>query len=342
MSNPDGINILLTSVGRRSYVVEYFKDALRGIGSIHVCNSSPTISFQSADASFVAPAIHDGDYIWALLEYCKKNSITAILSLFDIDLPVLAKHRKAFSDIGTKVVLADEEAVSICNDKWKTYDFLLRNDIKTPRTYLRLADAKEAIDAGELMFPVVIKPRWGMGSIGIHVADNENELDVLYSITSKDILNSYLKYESAADPANAVLFQQGLKSQEHGLDVLNDLEGNYISTYAKKKVFMRAGETDLGQIVQPTPFEEIARKISNRIKHEAVLSVDCFVCESGIYVTELNCRISGHYPVSHLAGVDIPKQIVKWLQGKGTDKSLLICKEGIRVTKDLVPRILRV
>jgi hypothetical protein len=36
----NNVNILLTSVGRRSYLVQYFKDALEGLGKVHVANSS--------------------------------------------------------------------------------------------------------------------------------------------------------------------------------------------------------------------------------------------------------------------------------------------------------------
>ena len=34
------MNILLTSVGRRSYLIDYFKEALGSDGEIHVSNSS--------------------------------------------------------------------------------------------------------------------------------------------------------------------------------------------------------------------------------------------------------------------------------------------------------------
>jgi len=44
------INILFTSVGRRSYLVKYFKKELSGEGKIHVANSSKdSPAFQCAD-----------------------------------------------------------------------------------------------------------------------------------------------------------------------------------------------------------------------------------------------------------------------------------------------------
>jgi len=80
--------------------------------------------------------------------------------------------------------------------------------------------------------------------------------------------------------------------------------------------------------------------ITYEIAHQVILSVDCFVKDEEIFVLEMNCRISGHYPISHLANVNLPKQIIKWVKGEGTDLSLLTIKEGLKVTKDLVPTIL--
>lgn len=326
------INILLTSVGRRGYLVEYFKEALRGIGELHASNSEYTYPLDLADSYVITPLIYDKQYIPALLEYSKKHKINAIISLFDADLLVLAKHRELFARNGTKIILASKRSVEICNDKWKTFLFLKKLKIKTPETFLNINAVKK--------FPVVVKPRWGAGSIGVYFAENESELEVLYKKSRYEVFNSYLKYESAFAPNEAVLIQEILTGQEYGLDVLNDLRGNYVKTFAKKKLAMRAGETDIGETVGGAKFESIGKKLSEYIKHEGLLSVDCFVVDDEIFVTELNCRISGHYPVSYLAGFNLPKQIVKWLNGEPTDEKLLRFKEGVFVVKDLVPRLM--
>ena len=334
------MNLLLTSVGRRTYLVEYFKDALQDVGQIHACNSIETMATQRADCSFIAPKIYDKEYISTLLDYCKKSSITALLSFLDIDLLMLAKHRKDFLKIGVQVLLAEEDAIRICNDKWQTYLFLQQHGINTPKTFLNIKDSQKALKSGKLSYPLIIKPRWGMASIGIYTADDDNELKVLYKKSSKEAFSSHLRYESSFTPDQAVIIQEKLNGCEHGFEVLNDLNGQYVTTFAKKKIAMRAGETDVGKIISPIPFTNIAKILSEKIHHEALLSVDCFVNESGIFITEMNCRFSGHYPLCHLAGVNVPLQIVKWLSGEGTDESLLQCQEGLMIAKDLVPRIL--
>jgi len=334
------MNILLTSVGRRGYIVDYFKAALNGEGEVHAANSILTLAMKAADKHVLTPLIYGNDYIEFLINYCRKNNIVALLSLFDIDLLVLAKNEAKFRAIGVRLILAPEESVEICNDKWRTFQFLKEYGIRTPKTYVRLEDTMDAIASGEISYPLVIKPRWGMGSMAIYFAENEIELKVLYEKSRREVFASYLKYESGMTPDHAVIIQEKLIGQEHGVDVLNDLAGSYVDTFPKTKAVMRAGETDVGVTVDKTPFEGIAIKLSQKLAHAAILSVDCFVCSDGVYVVEMNCRISGHYPLSHLAGVNVPRQLILWLKGGETDHSLMHFKTGLTIVKDLVPRIL--
>ena len=77
------MNILLTSAGRRGYLVKYFREALNGDGFVHVGNSSPVSpAFAYADYHIVTPLIYDENYIPFLLNYCKEYDIKAIISRF--------------------------------------------------------------------------------------------------------------------------------------------------------------------------------------------------------------------------------------------------------------------
>lgn len=332
------MNILLTSAGRRTYMVEYFKKALNGYGKVFASNSVLTYCLEQADEYVLTPNIYDDSYISFLLDYCKRKDIQAIISLFDIDLPVLAKNKELFKSSGIELVISDYNVTTICNDKWLTYEFLVSIGIKQTPSFINLAEAKNAIEEGVVKYPLFIKPRWGMGSIGIYKVETDEELDVLYKKLHREIFNTYLKFESAMDVDSCIIIQQAIKGQEYGIEVLNDLRGNYVRTFAKKKVAMRSGETDIAETIDPSQFEAIGKNISENLRHIANLDVDCFVSESGdIYVLEMNCRFGGQYPFTHLSGVNVPKQIVKWLQGHHTDYGLLCQKDGVIACKELLP-----
>lgn len=335
------MNILLTSVGRRSYLVNYFKKALNGDGEVHVMNSSKiSPAFLVADKATVSPLIYDKDYIPFLVDYCKGNHIKAIISCLDIDLPILARNKEKFNQIGTKVVVADPDFIEACNDKWKTYQFLTANGFLAPKTYVSLSDAEIAIQNGELHFPVMIKPRWGMGSIAVYEAETEEELKVLYEKTKRKLSTTYLKYESAADMDAAVLIQEKIDGQEYGLDIMNDLNGSYMNTSVKMKYAMRSGETDCAITVDDPKAREIGKKISGLSHHPGNLDCDVFVADGEYYVLEMNARFGGGYPFSHIAGVDLPKAIVMWLKGEEVPIGLLEPRIGVMGQKDITMVIL--
>lgn len=54
-----------------------------------------------------------------------------------------------------------------------------------------------------------------------------------------------------------------------------------------------------------------------------------------IYILEMNARFGGGYPFSHLAGVDLPKAIINWLNGKQVALDLLSPRIGIIGQKDI-------
>lgn len=333
------MNILLTSAGRRSYIIDYFKNC-NGIDKVFASNSEYSIALQRADGYFISPLIYASNYISSVIDYCKQNKITVLLSLFDIDLLILAKNRELFKSNGIHLILAPQSFIEICNDKWQTFLFLKKLKINTPKTFLQMDDVISAIEKQELSYPIIIKPRWGMASMGIYKAENEEELKVFSAKSTRDIFNSYLKYESALTKETPIIYQEVLYGEEYGLDVLNDLQCNYVDTFAKQKVTMRSGETDLGRTTSNIPFKNIAKQIADVSKHEGILSIDCFKTEKGVFVIEMNCRISGHYPLSYLAGFNYPQLLIDWLNKKTTNTGLMQFKENLFIVKDLVPTIL--
>lgn len=319
----DAINILLTSVGRRGYLVKYFKEVI-GNGKVHVSNSSNiSPAFNYADESVVTPLIYDDNYIDFLLDYCDKNDISAIISLFDIDLPILSKNKNIFEKNGIKVIVSNPEIIEICNDKWKTYKFLKENGFNTVHTYIKLEEAMQDLKNKEIDYPVIIKPRWGMGSISVMEAENEEELKILYNKAINNIKDTYLKYESINNIGESVLIQEKIKGIEHGLDIINDLYGNYQNTIVKEKYAMRSGETDCAKVINNGTLKELGQKISNILHHIANMDVDVFLVNNKPYILEMNARFGGGYPFSHMSGVNLPKAIISWLKNEKIEEDVL-------------------
>ncbi len=335
------MNILITSIGRRSYLVDYFKNAIGSNGRIIATNSKYTNSLSRADKWAISPIIYSDEYIPFILDLCKKNRVRAILSCFDIDLPVLAKNKELFAANGTTFVGPSYETALIGNDKLKTYEFFKETGLKSPATYFCCDEVLDLLDCKELGFPLVIKPRWGMGSIALYIARTQEELVVLYKKSRYEIENSYLKYESLSDMERSVVIQEFIEGQEYGLDIYKDLSGNYVSANAKKKVAMRSGETDIGETVYNKIFNDSIEALAKNLDFTGILSFDCFLSGETVYGIEINPRISGHYPFSHIAGARYPEQLIRWLKGEETDPALLTAKVGVRGCKEISPTVMK-
>ncbi len=335
------MNILITSVGRRGYMIEYLKNALGGDGEVHVSNSQYTYVFEYADKSVITPLCFDKEYIPFIKDYCRENNIDIIISLFDVDLPILSKNKEEFEKDGIRVIVSDYDVIRICNDKWLTYKFLSENNFYTPKTYIDISMLQDDIQKGEISYPIVIKPRWGMGSIGVFTADNEEELIVLYRKAKKAMMNSYLKYESKEDMEHSIVLQEMLTGQEYGMDVINDLEGNFVSAVVRRKIAMRAGETDIAHIENNSILLSEAARLGRILRHTANLDCDVFLVNNTPYILEMNARFGGGYPFSHIAGVDLPLAIVKWVKKEDVDVGeMLTAKSGVKAYKNITLEII--
>jgi len=245
------MNVLLTCAGRRNYLVRYFRHALAGRREVCTADAAPDApAMQEADRAFVAPPVRDPlyiDYLWSL---CRAHRIRLLIPLNDLELPVLSCCRDRFLAAGTIPVVPPPEVVDICFDKWATLEFLRRCGLRGPSTHLSLSAAREALLHGALSFPLVVKPRWGTASIGIEYADDDSELVPAYKVVRSRIVKSIIGSVSASDIERSVMIQERLAGEEHGLDVVNDLQGGYRTTFARRKLVMRAGETDRAVTVE--------------------------------------------------------------------------------------------
>ena len=329
------MNILLTSVGRRAYMVKYFQEVLGEDRQVHVCNSDDrTVAFQYADKAVISPLIYDKEYIPFLLKYCEENQIRILISLFDIDLLVLAKNKHLFEKIGTTVIVSHAELIEICNDKWKTYLFLKENGFHVPKTYLSLQKVILALDSGELKYPIIIKPRFGCGSIAMSVAEDEMALLYYFRRNTRAVNRTYLKYESAA-VEDKIIFQEMLPGQEYGADIIHDLNGNFKNAIVKKKIAMRAGETDIAQVVDKDEIYNEVKRLGELTKHIGNMDVDIFEVNGVPYILEMNARFGGGYPFSHMAGCNLPKAIVNWVKGIPVEEEVLEAQSGCMGYKEL-------
>lgn len=328
------MNILLTCAGRRNYLVRYFRDALDGGGLVFAADAAADApALQEADKVFVVPRVDQSHYFDGLLRICRDYRVGLLLSLNDLELPLLARQRDRFYEVGTIPVVSPPEVVDICFDKSKTIGFLKGLGIAAPHTCFSLAEARESLLKGDLVFPLVAKPRWGTASIGIEYPEDQEELELAYELLKRKLSRTFLAEVSSTDPERCVLVQERLSGEEYGLDIVNDLAGRYVCTLVKRKLAMRSGETDKAVTVKDDRLERIGELIGRSLGHVGNLDCDVFVDDNKCTVLELNPRFGGGYPFSHVAGANIPAALIAWAQGEEADPRWLSVEPGVMSSK---------
>lgn len=327
------MNILFTCAGRRTYLLKYFKENMQKGDRVVATDmqlSAPALSV--ADIKIQVPSVYANDYIDKILTICQEQHINALISLNDLELPILANNKEKFEAVGVKVIVSDPKVIDIAFDKYKTSLWVESLGLNAPKTYVTLQSTKEALAKGEITFPLFMKPRWGSGSIGLETIDDIEELDIYYHLLMKKIKKTILATASTGD--EYIMIQEKLTGNEFGLDVMNDLEGNLVAVSVKQKLAMRAGETDKAKTVDMPEVKEIGTIIGRNLKHIGNLDVDIMQRENGEYcVLELNPRFGGGFPFSYEAGVNLPKAIIEWVKGNTIDPSILKPQKNLTFAK---------
>lgn len=330
------MNLLLTCAGRRNYIVDYFKAVLAPMGGrVYAANSTKdSTALIAADKGFILPGLIEPQYLDTLIATCKKYDVSAVIPLFDPELPVLAAAKERLAEEGIDAVVSSSGVVDVCNDKWKTAMFLQEHGFRVPRTSLCIDHALTEISAKSLRFPLIVKPRWAMGSIGVFEADNEEELRLFYRKITNIVDQSHILARQSNREAN-VIIQEKIVGIEYGLDVVNNLNGEYIVTFVKRKLAMRYGETDGATVERNACLGAVGEALGSCLRHVANLDADLIVRGDDVYVLELNPRFGGHYPFSQLAGANVPAAIVAWLTGKEPDVAWFQVRDNVTGYKGL-------
>ena len=103
---------------------------------------------------------------------------------------------------------------------------------------------------------------------------------------------------------------------EYGLDIFNDLTGEYIKTTVKRKLAMRSGETDIAKVTDDESLQAMGKMIGQNLCHIGNLDMDVILSGETGYIIDMNARFGGGYPFTHSAGVNELEAIIRLCSGK--------------------------
>ena len=311
------MNFLILAAGTRNKIVQYFKKTFDGVGTV-VATDASTLgpAIYDADKYYIVPPITEEGYIDKILDICKKEEIKGVLSLIDPELSLLAENKEKFEALGVTIIGSSYELCEMALNKMQMYCWLVDHGYNCARSWMDKDEFYRVVENGEVTYPVFVKPYRGSASISISKVYDKETVDLLFA------------------HEDDLMIQEFLDGQEIGADVYIDLiSGEVVSIFTKKKIKMRAGETDKAVSFKDPALFALIEKFVNEAGYRGQIDIDIFEISGTYYISEVNPRFGGGYPHAYECGVDHMKLILNNLKGVVNEKHIGAYDEGIYMMK---------
>lgn len=311
------MNILILSAGTRNKVVQYFKKTLNGEGTVVATDCSELApAIYDADKHYIVPRMTDSGYLDEIIKICKAEKIDGVLSLIDPELSLLSENEEMFSQVGVKVIGSSYDLCEMALDKYEMYKWLKKNGYNTARSYMDKNEFYRDLEAGTISFPVFVKPARGSASIAISKVYDKETVELLF------------------DHDDGLMIQEFMNGQEIGADVYIDMISHeVVSIFTKKKIKMRAGETDKAVSFKDERLFALIEEFVKKSGFNGQIDIDIFDIDGEYYISEVNPRFGGGYPHAYESGADHMKLIINNLKGISNTRNIGNYSEGIYMMK---------
>lgn len=311
------MNILILSAGTRNKIVQYFRNSLPGDGIVIATDMSELApALYEADKYYVVPPMTSPNYLETIYSICKENKVDGVLSLIDPELSLLAAHVEDFKEIGTTVIGSSYELCEMSLDKYAMYQWLSKHGYNCAKSWINKTNFFDAIDNGEVSFPVFVKPAKGSASISISKVYDKETVEMLFA------------------HEDGLMIQEYLDGKEIGADVYIDMiSGEVVSIFTKEKIKMRAGETDKAVSFKNEKLFKYIEKFVKETGYLGQIDIDIFEIDGNYYISEVNPRFGGGYPHAFESGCNHMNKIINNLKMNSNDKTIGEYDDGIYMMK---------
>ena len=291
--------------GKRVLVLDSGKQALamiRGLKEIGcivtvLCKTrlDPCYVSNRPDKKLLIPQMAEIDdkYIKRLLKIVKSGD-------FDILMPI---GELTTNPVTKKIACAPRETYIKAFNKQTTFDTAMKNGIPCP--YTRRSDQDIEDFLAHAKFPIIIKPREGLGSIGFHKFESESEF------------RSWLKDDSFN--VDDYVVQEFVHFENRiGTNLFVDQKGNICSSYAVDVLRWFPIDAGAGVLIRTVDAHEVldyAGKLLKALEWKGFANV-AFMIDKNTgepRLLEINGRIPASIKMAYMCGYNISRQMLEMI-----------------------------
>ncbi len=248
-----------------------------------------------ADSAHLVPLAKAPNYVECIREVLHQERPDIVFIGTDVELEIFARYRHEWeTEFKTHIVVSSSEVIGIADDKWKTYLFLKENGFPCPDSVLP-GDEEALLE--RVGFPLVVKPRVGARSVGVHVVRNREQLARV--LTPEAILQECVATDADEYTAGSLTF------------------GDCRATIVMRRI-LRDGNTYTAFAEEYPELNATVRALSNALQAYGPANFQFRLTATGeVKVFEINGRFSGTTPLRAHAGFNEVEMVISYLlEGK--------------------------
>ena len=240
------------------------------------------------------------NYIEFILNLVKTGEYDVIMPIGEMSTNMITQHEDEFKPY-VKIACAPRETYIKAFNKQITFDAAIENGIPCPYTRHSKQDINDYL--AKCHFPIIIKPRQGLGSIGFHKFDTLEEFW------------PYMK-ENNIDPDDYVVQEFVNFENRIGTNLFMDQKGNICTSYAVDVLRWFPIDAGAGVLIVTVDAHEVLKYASDLLKAlkwkgfaNVAFMIDKETNEPRLL--EINGRIPASVKMAYMCGCNVSRQMLE-------------------------------
>lgn len=286
------VNILFLGGAKRVSLAEHLIKAGQQRGTqIHIFSYelNREVPIASVGEVIVGRKWKDASLYEDLSAVIRQRDIHIVLPFVDPAIEVASQLKSLFPEVF--IPCSSAELCRIMFDKQLSNEWFINQGVPVPQSY--------ATD-GEILFPVIMKPRVGSASKGIKVLYNEED------------------FREVAHPETYLIQEYIADSEEYTVDCYISQTGKIISVVPRIRLEVAGGEVMSSRTLKDETIIKLSEKIIAAGAFQGPVTIQ-FIRDKkngATYVMEINPRLGGGVIASIAAGADIPAFVLAESEGE--------------------------
>lgn len=282
------INLIVTATGSAiaQGIIKSIKSSSLKCRIITTDTQPYAAGLYRGDAAYLVPLAKDPGFIDKIISICKKEDIDGILIGTDYELLQFSKNKRRIEkETNAKVIVSSPEVIKIANDKWRTHDFLVKNNLP----YIPSSKSEKVEELVDTVgFPLIIKPRIGDSSKNTYVVYDKKELEEKLKLIYSSYKNIYL--DGQIDP----IIQKYIgKETEEFTSTTLVFDHKCYGVLSMRREMKFGGHTTKAEIEDFPQVKKTIKEIAEKFNPYGPCNFQSRLINDIPYIFEINCRFSG-------------------------------------------------